>query len=157
DKIAEQGKGDREYVLPGEDIEVAMSNFYEKVASPVLSDLELTIDGVRCMDMYPNPRRLPDLFKGNQISIAGRCAGEGTAKLTVKGKVNGETRTIVQELSFKKDRQNGFLPRIWAQRKIGFLLDEIRLHGEKSETKQEVIQLARAFGIPTPYTSWLVV
>jgi Ca-activated chloride channel family protein len=159
DTIALGNKGEREYVLPGEDIEIAMSTFYDKVSAPVLSDLELTIDGekTRCFDMYPSPRRLPDLFKGGQIAIAGRFTGEGPARVKLTGKVNGEKRELVQHVTFTKDATNGFLPRIWAQRKIGFLLDEIRLNGEKTETKDEVVRLARAFGIPTPYTSWLVV
>lgn len=159
DKIAETNHGDREYVLPGEDIEISMSAFYDKVSSPVLSDLELTFEGekVRIADTYPSIRKLPDLFRGTQIAIAGRFQGEGTVKAKLTGKVNGVKREFVQQLTFQKDASNGFLPRIWAQRKIGFLLDEIRLHGEKPEVKDEVIRLARAFGIPTPYTSWLVV
>ncbi len=159
DKIAETNHGDREYVLPGEDIEISMSAFYDKVASPVLSDLELTFeDGkVRISDTYPNIRKLPDLFRGTQITIAGRFSGEGALKAKLTGKVNGVKREFVQQLAFAKDGSNVFLPRIWAQRKIGFLLDEIRLHGEKAEVKDEVVRLARAYGIPTPYTSWLVV
>jgi Ca-activated chloride channel family protein len=159
DKIAETQRGDREYVLPGEDIEISMSSFYDKVSAPVLSDLELTFEGdkVRLAEMYPSIRKLPDLFRGTQIAIAGRFSGEGpvTAKLT--GNVNGTKREFKQALTFARSSANGFLPRIWAQRKIGFLLDEIRLHGETTEVKDEVVRLARAFGIPTPYTSWLVV
>src|SRR5207253_2357129 len=54
------------------------------------------------------------------------------------------------------DRDNGFIPRLWASRKIGNLLEEIRLHGENAELKDEVIRLSKEFGIPTPYTSILV-
>src|SRR5581483_7705452 len=159
DKIAEQNHGDREYVLPGEDIEISMSSFYDKVASPVLSDLAVSFEGdtVRIADTYPNIRKLPDLFRGTQIAVAGRFQGQGEVKATLTGKVNGSKREFTQTLTFTKDERNVFLPRIWAQRKIGFFLDEIRLHGEKPETKDEVVRLARAFGIPTPYTSWLVV
>src|SRR5581483_6060547 len=159
DKIAESNHGDREYVLPGEDIEISMSSFYDKVASPVLSDLAVSFEGdtVRIADTYPNIRKLPDLFRGTQIAVAGRFQGQGEVKATLTGKVNGSKREFTQTLTFTKDERNVFLPRIWAQRKIGFFLDEIRLHGEKPETKDEVVRLARAFGIPTPYTSWLVV
>jgi Ca-activated chloride channel family protein len=52
---------------------------------------------------------------------------------------------------------NDFLPRLWATRKIGFLMDEIRLRGEKAELKDEIVQLAKRYGIVTPYTSFLVV
>ena len=82
--------------------------------------------------------------------------GEGTVSARLKGKVNGVSHEITASLVLAKDGRNAFLPRIWAQRKIGFLLDEIRQNGEKPELKDEVVRLARAFGIPTPYTSWLV-
>lgn len=159
DKIADTNHGDREYVLPGEDIEISMSSFFDKVASPVLSDLELTFEGdkVHIADTYPSVRKLPDLFRGTQIAVAGRFTGEGQVKAKLSGTVNGSKREFVATLTFAKDGANSFLPRIWAQRKIGFLLEEIRLHGEKPEVKDEVVRLARAFGIPTPYTSWLVV
>ncbi|NIO12631.1 MAG: hypothetical protein GTO31_01895 [Xanthomonadales bacterium] len=45
---------------------------------------------------------------------------------------------------------------LWARRKIGFLLDQIRLHGESEELKDEVIRLSKEYGIATPYTSYLV-
>jgi Ca-activated chloride channel family protein len=136
-----------------------MSSFFDKVASPVLSDLELGFEGdkVKVADTYPSIRKLPDLFRGTQIAIAGRFTGEGQVKAKLTGKVNGSKREFVATLDFAKEGGNSFLPRIWAQRKIGFLLEEIRLHGEKPEVKDEVVRLARAFGIPTPYTSWLVV
>jgi Ca-activated chloride channel family protein len=37
------------------------------------------------------------------------------------------------------------------------LLDEIRLHGENAELRDEVTQLARKYGIVTPYTAYLIV
>ena len=52
--------------------------------------------------------------------------------------------------------ESHFIPRLWASRKIGYLLEEIRLHGEKSELKDEVVRLSKEFGVPTPYTSILV-
>jgi Ca-activated chloride channel family protein len=37
------------------------------------------------------------------------------------------------------------------------MLDEMRLHGESAEVRNEVVRLAKKFGILTPYTSYLVV
>jgi Ca-activated chloride channel family protein len=39
---------------------------------------------------------------------------------------------------------------------VGYLLDEIRLHGENRELKDEVTRLAREHGIVTPYTAYLI-
>jgi Ca-activated chloride channel family protein len=46
---------------------------------------------------------------------------------------------------------------IWARRKVGFMLDEIRANGEKKELVDEVVLLAKKYGITTPYTSYLIV
>jgi Ca-activated chloride channel family protein len=45
---------------------------------------------------------------------------------------------------------------LWAVRRVGFLLDEIRLHGESPELRDEATDLARKFGIVTPYTAYLI-
>jgi Ca-activated chloride channel family protein len=155
DRIALDHRGERYYVLPGEDVEVAMSNFYDTIASPVLTDLELTFEGaVRVNDVYP--RRLGDLFQGHQLVVVGRFTGEGHAAVRLKGKLMGQPKEFVYEGKFERHEQNAHVPVLWARRKIGFLLDEIRLRGESQEVKDEVIRLARRHGLPTPYTSYLV-
>ena len=42
-------------------------------------------------------------------------------------------------------------------RKVGYLLDQIRVNGEQKELVEEVVTLAKRYGIATPYTSYLVV
>ena len=49
------------------------------------------------------------------------------------------------------------MPRLWATRRVGFLLDEIRIHGETAELRDETTELARKYGIVTPYTAYLIV
>jgi Ca-activated chloride channel family protein len=57
--------------------------------------------------------------------------------------------------TFSEDNAAAFLPRIWAMRRVGFLMDQIALHGEDSELIDELIALSRDYGIMTPYTSFL--
>ncbi|MHC4471494.1 MAG: VIT domain-containing protein, partial [Planctomycetota bacterium] len=155
DKLAEQNRGTREYVDEAENLELKVSNFYTKIANPVLSDIEVGFPGVDVHDVYP--RRLPDLFKGSQLVVVGRFKGSGQKAAKLTGKVSGEAKTIAHDVSFPVTEDgNSFLPRLWAIRKIGFLLDEIRLHGEKKELRDEVVRLARLHGVVTPYTSFLV-
>ena len=155
DRIASQQRGDSYYVLPGENIEVSMSSFYDKISHPVLTDLTVSIEGVRTSELYP--RLVPDLFHGGQLLLLGRFKGEGHAAIRVKGKVNGKDKEYVFEGVFKRGTtKNVHVPRLWAKRKIGYLLDQIRKGGATSELKQEVVRLARRHGLPTPYTSYLV-
>ncbi|MFH1421998.1 MAG: VIT domain-containing protein, partial [Planctomycetota bacterium] len=156
DKIAEDHRGAREYITPEENIEVKVSNFYNKIAYPVLADVSIRFDGVDIYDMSPN--NLPDLFKGAQLAILGRYKGEGHKAVRLKGKINGAEKEYIYEANFKeKDDICDYIPRLWAISRIGYLLDQIRLNGEKAELKTEVVKLAKEFGILTPYTSYLVV
>ncbi|MFC1525433.1 VIT domain-containing protein [Candidatus Latescibacterota bacterium] len=153
-RLAGENGGSSTYVVPGEDIEVAVSAFYTKVSSPVLTDLAIDIDGGRARDFYPP--HLPNLFRGSQILQLGRLEADGDIVVRLSGQILGETRV------FERDVASGeagpeFLPRLWATRKVGFLLDQIRLHGEEDELVDEVVGLSRRYGIITPYTSFLIV
>lgn len=155
DRIAEDAKGARTYVTPDEDIEIKVSNFFTKVESPVLTDIAVDFRGIETYDVYPGV--LPDLFRGSQLEIMGRYRGTGEKAVVLKGSVNGKTREYVFEKDFSGKTGSGeTVPKLWATRKIYYLLDEIRLHGMKNELKDEVVRLSRKFGIMTPYTSYLV-
>src|SRR5206468_9295092 len=80
--------------------------------------------------------------------------GEVEAKLS--GMTNGREQTFTYKVKFD-DSSNDYVPRLWATRRVGFLLDEIRIHGETSELRDEATDLARRYGIVTPYTAYLIV
>jgi Ca-activated chloride channel family protein len=155
DLLAEQNRGTRDYVEPGEDLELRLSSFYRKVADPVLADLTLTFTALSVYDLYPP--KLGDLFSGSELVVVGRYSGAGNRAVELTGTRRGQTERFVYETTFPSEsRANDFLPRLWATRKIGYLLDEMRLHGENKELKDTVVQLATKYGIVTPYTAYLV-
>jgi Ca-activated chloride channel family protein len=157
DKISADNRGATDYVEPNEDLEVKVSNFFSKVNYPVLSDLKLDLGGVEADLIYP--RNLPDLFKGSQLALVGRYKNSinvTTVRLT--GKVGGRERSFAYSgQSFPSEKtDNQFLPRLWATRRVGYLLEQIRLNGENRELVDEIVKLGTRFGIVTPYTSFLV-
>lgn len=157
DSLVGEHRGASTYVREGERIDEAVTAFYAKVSVPVLADIELEIDGdVRLEDYYPDT--LPDLFAGTQLSLAGRYRGDGNVDLTLSGEVNGEPVSYTYEdLRFRSYAGGAdFIPRLWATRKIGYLLNEIRLHGENEELVDSVIELSVRYGVITPYTSFLI-
>ncbi|MCC7491837.1 MAG: VWA domain-containing protein [Fimbriimonadaceae bacterium] len=155
DRLSNDNRGTRTYVKPQEDIEVAVSNLYAKITSPVLSDLKLQFDGVKVSELYP--LALPDLFRGSQITLLGRYSGDGPVKVSLSGTANGQEQRFDYSADFpRRNRENSFIPRLWATRRIGYLLDQIRLHGQDKELVEEVVRLATRHGILTPYTSYLV-
>jgi hypothetical protein len=110
---------------------------------------------VRVEDTYPYP--LPDLFAGTQLVLVGRYRDGGPATVTLEGTVNGRTeRFVYEDLTFHEQGGDDFIAPLWATRKIGYLLNQIRLHGESQELVNEIVELSIRYGIITPYTSYLV-
>ncbi len=155
DTISQEHRGASAYVEPDENLEIEVSTFYAKISTPLLSNLELQLEGVVVEDLYPYP--LPDLFAGTQLLVVGRYRDSGRAQVTLQGTVNGRLRTFSYPAA-RLPSQGGheFIPRLWATRKIGYLIKEIRLHGEDRELLDEIISLSVRYGIMTPYTSFLV-
>jgi Ca-activated chloride channel family protein len=157
DALADQTRAVSTYVRPEEDIAAKASGMWAKASRPVLTDLKLSATNVRLSEVYP--AALPDLFHGGQLVVLGRYSGSGPAAVKLTGKVGMEEREFVYELTFP-DRTNDardFVEQLWARRKVGYLLDQIRANGEKPELVTEVVALAKKYGITTPYTSYLIV
>jgi Ca-activated chloride channel family protein len=136
DKLAADGHGASDYVKGGEDFEAKLSGFYDKVSYPVLADVALDLSGMSAYDVYP--RKLPDLFKGSQLVVLGRYRTAGDLKVTLTGMVNGSPKKFEYGTTTfaKAHKSEDFIPRLWAIRKVGYLLEEIRLRGEKPELRR---------------------
>lgn len=158
DKLGSDNSGVSDYIQPKEDLEVKVSSFFSKVSSPVLSDLELDYGGVDTENVYP--RKLTDIFRGMQLALIGRYKDDSDLHgitVTLRGKTGGELRRFeYSDLSFPlRSDDNDFLPRLWASRRVGWLVEQIRINGETKELRDEVTELGTRYGIVTPYTSYL--
>lgn len=155
DSLSEQHHGSTTYVTPGQAIDEAVSGFYAKVSTPVLTDIELDFGDMVVYDLYPEP--LPDLFAGTQLVLVGRYNDWGGGPITLSGQVDGQTQTFTYEdQTFRRSGGSDFLPRLWATRKIGYLLKQVRLHGADEELVEQIVALSIRYGIVTEYTSYLV-
>jgi Ca-activated chloride channel family protein len=162
DTLAKDNRGLVSYVRPEERIDEEVSSLYMKIQTPVLTDLEIDFGDVLVDELYPP--EIPDLFAGSQLLLAGRyrlpdgVSGRETIRLT--GKVGSQTKTYRYQVNFDPDvvspAGHSFIPRLWAARKIGYLLTQIRHQGENQEWVEAVIQLSLQYGIITPYTSFLI-
>jgi Ca-activated chloride channel family protein len=157
DDMANQGGGVSEYVRPEEDIAAKVEAFATKASMPVLTGLDLKVLGGKVQLANLLPRALPDLYAGGQLVLLGRYTGDGDVAFELTGRVNGKVEKFVYENKFPVAEAKGaFIELLWAQRRIGHLLDQIRLHGETQELVDDVIRLSKEYGIQTPYTSQLI-
>jgi Ca-activated chloride channel family protein len=157
DRIASATRAVSQYVLPEEDIELKVSGFYSKIRDPVLSDVSLSFTNPSLRITQLQPAVLPDLFNGDMLVVFGRYTGSGASAARITGTFNGKPRQFTADVDFPaQSSAHAFIPRLWATRRVGWLLDQVRLHGESTELRDEVIHLAREFGIVTPYTAYLI-
>lgn len=156
DRLAAENQGVPEYVQPGENIEAKVSRFYSKISHPAMSDIKLTFGDIDVYRVYPGP--FPDLYYGSEILVTGRYKGGGRTNVILEGKLSGNKISYRFPVEFFEGKQSGndFVALLWANRRIGYLLQEMRLHGTSDELLDEVVALSKKYGIVTEYTSFLV-
>ncbi|NBD35569.1 MAG: VWA domain-containing protein [Chloroflexi bacterium] len=154
DQLAQEHKGRPAYVTPEEKIDEQVSTFYAQIQSPLLTDIALDFGDIQTYDVYPQP--LPDLYASTQLIVTGRYRGIGVQPIELRGAVDGAQQVYQYEGRFQSEEEQAFIPRLWAARKIGHLLTQIRLHGENEEWIDAVVTLSLRYGIITPYTSFLI-
>ncbi len=153
-KLANDNRGALQYVRAGESIETKIGQFFAKISTPLLTDLDLDYGDAKVVQTYPDT--LPDVCKGSQLILVGRYQSHGPANLVLTGDVNGRERKFVHAVDFPEEQQqNAFLPRLWAKGRVDWAVDEMRLYGENAELKGEVVELGKRYMLVTPYTSFL--
>jgi Ca-activated chloride channel family protein len=155
DRLALDNGGSVTYVQPGENLEVALSEFYGRIANPVLTDVEVEFDGMRVTDLYPPA--MPDLFRGSSVLLTGRyTATNEQVTVRVRGRAGEEQREYIYRFDLTATGNHDFVPRLWATRRVGALLDEVRVEGERAALVKEIRELGLSYGIVTPYTTFVI-
>ena len=155
DRLALDNGGSVTYVQPGENLELALSEFYGRIANPVLTDVEVEFEGMRVTDLYPPT--MPDLFRGSSVLLAGRYeATNAQVTVRVRGRAGEEPREYVYRFDLTATGDHDFVPRLWATRRVGALLDEVRVEGERAALIEEIRALGLGYGIVTPYTTFVI-
>jgi Ca-activated chloride channel family protein len=156
EQLALEGRGTASFVRPEESVERAVGIVASRLTSPLVTDVRVRADGVRLLKMHPSGQ--VDIFEGEDLVILSRYDGSGNAMVrfegqTTNGPVSWSTRVYFPDRS----RENPFVARLWATQRVGYLSAEKRKHGGSQEINDEIRDLGERFGIPTEFTSYLVV
>ncbi len=155
DRLAADNAGTVTYVQPGENLEAILTGFYAQIAHPVLTDLQVEFDGLETIDLYP--QALPDLFQGSSLLLAGRYqTTEQIVTATVRGRAGSQAREYVYRFDLSQAGGHDFVPRLWATRRVGALLDRVRVEGESEAVVAEIRELGLSYGLVTPYTTFVI-
>jgi Ca-activated chloride channel family protein len=157
-KMAEEGHGDVEFVTAPGEAQAAADRFYERVHSPVLTNISIDWNGLPVSDIYPQDVR--DLFSAKPVIITGRYTGHPSGKITIKGyQGTGDySRTIPVDFS-SAGESNAALEKIWARHKVEDLMsqDWNGIQSGNSKYKAEIIKVGLEHSLATQYTSFVAV
>jgi hypothetical protein len=156
DRLADTYTGRPTYVQPGENLELVLGDFFGVISRPVLTNLRIALPDIGATERFP--AALGDLYHGQQLIIAGRFSEDRTGPVKLTANRGGaRIEYIWPAVAFTHAAGAEYVPSVWAGRKIAYLIDQIRAHGESEEMIGEILALSQEYGIQTPYSSWLIV
>jgi hypothetical protein len=155
DSVAEEGRGAVDYVALHEDTRDVVERFYERVAHPYLTDLEIDWGDLDVRDLQPV--RLPDLFAGQPLVLSGIYDAPGRGTVIVRGKLGRRDfeRRVRVTLPVRA-REHEEIAVLWARNRIAGLTSRM-LGGEQEALVREVTDLALRFRLVSQYTSFVAV
>ena len=167
--LSRQSRGSATFVQPDEDAEVKIGAMFAKLSGPVLSSPRYRFStNAHAQGVLPRevlPRELGDVFTGEQIVLVGRYSDTAPTTIIIEGDQGSRQRTMEFTLDPRAaSARNGFVPRLWASRKIASLIEQIRLVGADRNARDdprvkelidEVVRLSTEFGVMTEYTAFL--
>src|SRR5258708_9077591 len=150
DKMAEQGRGEVEYVGLSDDGSAAARRFHERVRNPLLTDISVDWGGLPVAEIYPE--RVPDVFSAKPIYLSGRFTAAAKGVIRIHGRLAGRpiTREIAVDFPVSEPKHD-VLATLWARRKI----DDLSMKG--TDTREQVTQLGLDYKLMTQYTSFVAV
>jgi len=146
------------YIESPEAIEQRVGRLFDQIESPALIGLSVEARGAALTRTYP--RSLPDLSAGDDLLVAGRVLGAPGARLdlVVHGTLGGRQVAYPVSVVLPESASHPWVARTWAKSRVDDVLEEMALtRSPPPELQTEVIELGLAYGLVTPYTSFLAV
>lgn len=152
DGLAEAGLGAQDFLGLDESPRAVADRFFERIESPVLSDITFDWKGLQVRDVQPQP--LPPLFANRPVQVTGRYVAGGNREIVIHGKCGSERfeqRLRVRLPSTKKEHEA--LRVLWARQRIHDL--ERPPRSDDSAAAREVEQLGLQHELLTRFTAFV--
>jgi Ca-activated chloride channel family protein len=158
--MARAGRGEVHYILDEQQAAGAAERFYERVRTPVLTDIELDFGDLKVSELLP--ANVPDLFSSTPVVVKGQYKQGGKGVITLRGKT-GEGRFERKiDVALPDDQpENEVLASLWARAKVEHLMNQDLTAAQQGKPnpaiKEEVLGLGLRFHLMTQYTSFVAV
>ncbi len=153
--MAHAGRGEPFVVLDHAEAPARAEALRDYVSSPVLRDVEVTLDGLAAYDV--EPPAVPDLFADRPVTVFGRYRGRPHGEVVVSGMAaDGAWESVVHVDATHERAEHEALSLLWARHRIRYLSDLGGL-GRVDEVAEEITALGVQYGLMTEYTSFVAV
>jgi Ca-activated chloride channel family protein len=156
-KMAQFGRGTFTHIANVSEISEQMGHLLDSIESPVLTDVNLSFEGVQVADLYPE--RPPDLFLHQPLLIYGRITQGQKGRVILTARAGGQP----YEATFPIDATTAtFHPGItvlWARQRVESLMDQWRQseEGARDALRATIIAHAIHYRLVTRFTSLVAV
>jgi Ca-activated chloride channel family protein len=160
DGMAKAGRGAVEYVTLHDDADKASHRLYERIRSPLLTDVSIDWERMPVAEVYPT--RIPDLFSGQPLVITGRYTGSAHGTIRLRGTRAGEAfvRDIAVDFGSHAPA-DGLIANFWARRKIDDLMSQDWSGAQRGNMKpalqDQITAIGLDYGLMTQFTSFVAV
>jgi Ca-activated chloride channel family protein len=157
DAIATEGGGEPDYVLLNSSAEAVGKKFYERISTPVLTDIKLAFEGLKVSEIYP--QGLADLWAQRPLVMTGKYTQPGKGKAVLTGYSAGKPYRQEMDVDFPaENNDNDALQSIWARAKVNELTRKSRIFTKGDDAlKTQVENTALKYHIMSPFTSFVAV
>ena len=160
DGMARAGRGEVHYILNQEQAVGTAERFYERVRTPVLTDIELDFGRLDVEEVYP--KQIPDLFSAKPVVVKGRYRRGGSSTITLSGNSGtGSFKRRIKVTLPDEEPKDDVLASIWARAKIESLMDQdltgIQQGNPDPAVKEEILGLGLRYQLLTQFTSFVAV
>ncbi|XP_004581597.2 inter-alpha-trypsin inhibitor heavy chain H3 isoform X1 [Ochotona princeps] len=167
ENMALENNGLARRIYEDSDANLQLQGFYEEVANPLLTSVEVAYPNNAILDLTQNSYK--HFYDGSEIVVAGRLADEdmNSFKADVKGHGALNDLTFTEEVDLKeteealKEREyifGNFIERLWAYLTIEQLLEKRKnARGEeKDNLTAQALNMSLKYHFVTPLTSMVV-
>ncbi len=155
DRMAWVGKGAVAYLGLNESSSDKVDLFYDRIAHPALTDIEIDWGDMIVTSIYP--RKIPDLFIGRPLVVLGKFRGNGRTTVTLKGRCGKEEVHYPLEVDLSaEENRHPAIARIWARWKIKDLSNQ-QVHVASDELRDEILGTSLEYNVLCKYTAFLAI
>jgi len=157
EQMARIGQGAVAYVGEGDrrDDREAVDAFYDRIAHPALSDIEVDWGAMQVSEVYPS--RIPDLWSGRPVVVTGRIHGPAGGGIEVRGRTGGERRVFRAPVHTGAGGKRPAIAQVWARMKIMDLADRSLWSDDRAELADGIRSLALEYGLLSRFTAFVAV